>query len=590
VFRARAIFLRVILVAAVFCSACTSESDQSEPPSKPPADLSNRIDALLETIIHDDGPGASVIIAQRGEIIYERAFGLASLEHGVPISNQTVFNSGSVSKQFTAFAIMRLVQDDRVALDADYRTYLPTYPDWGEVITVGDLVYHTSGLPSVPSLSGLNGDNLRSETTNKTATDLVASVGSLNHTPGDEGSYTNTGYLYLAEILEDETGLSLKDWLDRNVFEVLEMDQTELQDNPYEIVEGLASSYEHINDDWQLGLEFDAQIGASNIVTTPRDLTIWMEYLMSLEERDPELWGLLTEPGQLRDGSPANVVIGGGYSPYAAGLYQLKSDGVLSLAHNGSTQAFLSSVMFVPEHQLSVAIMANTNSNSVHETAQEIIELVLRGDDVSEDVAPEEQNDIQIEGDLVQQAMGAYTLPRALVYQFIGLSITEKTPEQMAFQFRFNPLTNQIELRMDGIWWEPLQTSGESRVRFGGLEVDFSGTVPTIISALGELEFTKGGCDDVFMEALAGEYQNPNLDAAYSIYAEDGQWRIKNSLRGSNSLSCPSNNLIVANWETLSDAVGFSHLEPVVEAGEITAIDLSVANRVRRIRFDRVEP
>lgn len=554
--------------------------------------MKDDIDTMFDSFEVEGAPGGAIVVMQDGKVLYERYYGLASLEMQVPISHQTVFNSGSVSKQFTAYAAMKLAQEGKIDLNADFRSYLVDSQDWGEKISVGDLIYHTNGIPSVPSLNILNGDGVRKLSTNETAIALVSALNSSNHTPGTEGSYSNTGYLHLADIVEAQTGQSLPDWLNANVFEPLSMTQTQLPKDPFKVIDGLAGSYDRKGNNWVIATQWDGQFGASNVVTTARDLSIWMQHLMDLRQSDPEFWKLLSTPGQFRDGTTAMVDFGGPVLPYAAGLYEIDANGIKFLSHGGSTHGFRTNIIFSKEHDVSVAITTNTGFGGASGQAANVMYLTLTKQGLVPPPPAQTKEGtpakVSIDPDKVARAMGDFTVSRETVYEAAGRKMTQRTPSKMAVQFRFNEQSGIVEERVDGGFWIPMQSTGESAAASSRWQVDFSGANPIAKSSAGQVTMERGTCNSAFMRQLAGTYVNSNLDANFTIYENIDQWAVRSSRLGSNDLSCASEDLLLTEWEVPADLIGFTYLEPVWENEEISAIKLSVLNRVRQVRFDKV--
>ena len=200
------------------------------------------IDALFDDV-EVNGPGAAVGIYHRGRPTLTRGYGLADLESGLPITPQTAFHAASVSKQFTAFAIALLAQEGAIDLEADVRDYLPYVPDFGSTITVRHLILHTSGLRNQVTLLLLRRQGVESRTTQHHVVNLVARQRTLNFPPRTDYSYSNTGYVLLAEIVFAGTGRSLREFTAERIFEPLGMQHTFFVDDVTEIVPRRASSY-----------------------------------------------------------------------------------------------------------------------------------------------------------------------------------------------------------------------------------------------------------------------------------------------------------------------------------------------------------
>ena len=164
------------------------------------------IDSLLASWNIPDAPGGVAGIMKQGELLYAKSFGFASLDYDIPNNVNTLFNIGSISKQFTAMGIVKLQAEGKLSIDDDIRKYIPDLPDFGNKITIRHLLHHTSGLRDIHSiltLAGWRSDDPRSD---NDLFRIMRNQRELNFTPGDEYMYSNTGYIFMAKIIEVVTG------------------------------------------------------------------------------------------------------------------------------------------------------------------------------------------------------------------------------------------------------------------------------------------------------------------------------------------------------------------------------------------------
>ena len=181
-----------------------------------------KIDKLLSQYNKPNAPGFSIMVIEKGTILYNKCYGLANLENNIPITPKTVFEIGSLSKHFTAFCILQLAEKGLISLDDDVRKYIPELKNYGNIKII-NLITHTSGLRDYNTLfilSGLNWDNNYSD---EMLMDLIIKQKQLNFKPGDEYSYSNTGYFMLKEIIERVSGRSLRQFSDSSIFKPLGM-------------------------------------------------------------------------------------------------------------------------------------------------------------------------------------------------------------------------------------------------------------------------------------------------------------------------------------------------------------------------------
>ena len=182
--------MRRVAVAGLICLAVPLAA-QDKPADEAP---SARVDKVFEAYDHTNGPGCSVAVVKDGRIAYERGYGMADLDHGVVNTPSTVFHVASVSKQFTAAAIVLLAQQGKLSLDDDVRKHLPQVPDFGATITLRNLIHHTSGLRDQWDLLGLAGWRYSLDLiTDQDVMDMVSRQKELNFRPGEKHVYCNTG-------------------------------------------------------------------------------------------------------------------------------------------------------------------------------------------------------------------------------------------------------------------------------------------------------------------------------------------------------------------------------------------------------------
>ena len=190
-------------------------------------DLPSRVDQIFSGF-GKDTPGCALAVVRDGGIAYSKGYGMASLEHGVPITPQTVFDIGSTAKQVTAAAVLLLAQDGKLSLDDDVRKHIPEIPDYGTPVTLRHLLHHTSGIRDYIALLQLGGVNFEDVATDADGLAAIARQKNLDFSPGDEHSYSNSGYFLLSLIVERASGKTLRDFAQERIFTPLGMTSTEI--------------------------------------------------------------------------------------------------------------------------------------------------------------------------------------------------------------------------------------------------------------------------------------------------------------------------------------------------------------------------
>lgn len=337
---------RLILLAAVILSSPALAQAQTGPAAPD-------FDPIFAQWNSAKTPGCAIAVDRPGQPVLALGYGMADLEHDVRISPDTVFEAGSVSKQFTAAAILKLVETGKLELDTDVRTIIPELPDYGQVITVDQLMNHTSGLRDWGAVVGLAGwpRTTRVFTQNDFLA-VVAKQKALNFEPGAESSYSNTGYNLLTEIVLRVSGQSLADFSREAFFKPLGMRDTQWRDDFRRIVPNRAQAYEWTGKDYRQEMPFENTYGNGGLLTTVGDLLIWNRALDS-GTAGALVARKLSERSSLRDGRALT---------YGRGLFNYSFHGVPEIAHSGSTAGYRAWLGRYPTQKLSIAMLCNASN------------------------------------------------------------------------------------------------------------------------------------------------------------------------------------------------------------------------------------
>ena len=326
------------------------------------------VDAMFRKWQGSGVPGCTVGIREAGAGTLYRSYGTANLAFDVANSTATVFEAGSVSKQFTAAAVMLLVAEGKLTLDDDIRRYLPELPDYGTPITVGDLLSHTSGLRDWESIEEMAGWPVTTRVyTNADVLAIASRQKSLNFKPGTSFSYSNTGYNLLALIVRRVTGQSLAQFSHDRIFAPLGMDHTQWRDDFRRVVKGQAVAYEQDNGSYEESMPFEDDYGNGGLLTTVPDLLRWNDALAT-DKLGKVVTDGLEKRARLSDGREIS---------YARGLYVLTYNGHREISHSGATAAYRAWLARYPQKGLSVAMLCNAGDANVVELGHSIAGLFL---------------------------------------------------------------------------------------------------------------------------------------------------------------------------------------------------------------------
>ncbi len=361
--------MRRFVLAAALVSAVVSMAAHAQVP----ADAAQRVDEIFERWDSINSPGCAVGVTDGGLTVLERAYGMADLEHGIANTSDTIFEGGSLSKQFTAAAVVLLALDGKLALDDDVHKYVPELPDYGVAITLRHLMNHTSGLRDWGSVAGISGWG-RGERSHDhdDVVDILSRQTALNFEPGHEYSYSNSGFNLQAIIVGRVSGTSFAEFSKERIFEPLGMRNTHWRDDYKRIVAGRSTAYAALPDGtWEIDRPIEYVHGNGGILTTVGDLGIWNQALTDGRLGGEKFVGMMYEQGRLNDGS--EIV-------YAAGLRIQTFAGVPSITHTGSTAGYRAYLGRFPDQDLSVAMLCNASNVSTGGTGGRLARVFLGGE------------------------------------------------------------------------------------------------------------------------------------------------------------------------------------------------------------------
>jgi CubicO group peptidase (beta-lactamase class C family) len=310
------------------------------------------VDAVFAEYDRDDVPGCALGVIRDGEFVYRRGYGMANLEHSIPISPSSVFRIGSTSKQFTAAAVALLAQTGVLSLDDPLRRYFLEFPHWAEGITIRQLIHHTSGIRDylqLAFLAGKGGD--ADHYTDEWVIGLLARQQETNFPPGTRHLYSNSGYLLLAHLVRRVTGRSLRRYAHEHIFEPLGMTGTHFHDDHTGIVPGRATGYAPVEGTFRISMTTLDMVGDGGVFTSVDELLAWDRNFYANRLRGgQELIARLTTPGRLLDGNATH---------YAFGLGVDHWRGLARVSHGGAFVGYRAELMRFPEERFSVAVLCN---------------------------------------------------------------------------------------------------------------------------------------------------------------------------------------------------------------------------------------
>ncbi|MDO8368124.1 MAG: serine hydrolase, partial [Saprospiraceae bacterium] len=353
------------LLIAAFLLSITALSAQNLD-----AKMSAEIDKLLQDHYKAEGTGATVLVSQKGKVLYHKAFGMANLELSVPMRTDHVFRIGSVTKQFTGAAILKLAEEGKLSIQDDLTRFLPDYPTQGKKITVEHLLTHTSGIKSYTGMKEWDEQMHRKDFT---PTELIALFKdqSMDFEPDADWRYNNSGYILLGYIIEKASGKTYGEYISEQFFKPLGMKNSYYGDTK-PLIKNRATGYSqgdvegnYVNAAF---LSMTQPYAAGSLLSTVEDLNIWTRALHG---------GKVLKPESLKKAITPYILPGGTNTHYGYGLQMSNLLGSLTVEHSGGIHGFLSDLVYLPKEEVCVAILTNCDCEPPRDLSPRIAALII---------------------------------------------------------------------------------------------------------------------------------------------------------------------------------------------------------------------
>jgi CubicO group peptidase (beta-lactamase class C family) len=313
----------------------------------------SRLDQMFQSWTRGNVPGCAAGVMRNGKWRAKGGYGAASLEHSVRITPKTVFNIASVSKQFTAATLLRLVDEGKVRLDDDVRKYFPEIPESSPPTTLTDLVYQTSGLGDYTPVLYRQGKYI-DRSTRAEVLEIIVKEPRLAP-PGQLYDYNNSNYFLIAEVIARVSGTSFREYARTRLFKPLGMHDSRFQDDYTEVVPRIATPYYEVNPGkYRVAKSLYQHVGAGGLLTTVEDLGKWLRVFQETNAipGSPRLGERLLERGKFVDG--------GGYG-YASGLRIHSERGTVVASHNGGFPGWSAIFNWVPSRRTGFLVLCNSD-------------------------------------------------------------------------------------------------------------------------------------------------------------------------------------------------------------------------------------
>lgn len=547
---------RILFALAVVPALASAQTRMSSADS-----LARAVDHVFDAWRDTEGPGCAVGVSRNGHSIYERGYGMANLETGTPIRPASIFHVASVSKQFTAAAIMLLVRDGKLSVDDDIRKYLPEMRDYGTPITIHHLLTHTSGLRDQWSLIDLaRGRFEEDRITEADVMDIVPRQTALNFKPGAEYVYSNTGFTLLAVIVKRVSGQSLKDFADQRIFKPLGMTSTHFHDDYTMLVRGRTSAYEPRDGGlgWRVGIPNFDVYGATSLFTTVGDLLKWEANLDKPVVGDAAIIARMQTPTVLTNGDTSN---------YGFGLVIGRYRGAKVVEHNGADAGYRSYVGRFPDLGVGIAIACNGATANTTALARGVADAVL-GSTLAPVPAEATAPATTVSAESLRRRVGVYFQPHTM--EVVELSV-RNSALIMGRQTgpALIPVTD-TRFRIRGRPVEIVFADGEH----AGYQIDTPGLHPVAYEWRQAVTPTKAT-----LSGFAGRYVSDELGGAiYRVTATDSTLELRTATEPPVAARPMFANTFLAGGLTIQ----FSAPSPRAAGFEATD------SRMRRVKFTRL--
>jgi CubicO group peptidase (beta-lactamase class C family) len=469
--------------------------------------LNQQVDQVFAQFDKPTSPGCALAVIKDGQTVYKRGYGVADLDHDILIKPDTVFHVASVSKQFTALAIMLLAKQGKLSLDDEVQKYITELRKFDAPLTIRHLLHHTSGLRDQWELLIMSGWRLSEDVVrDDDVLDLVARMKALNFAPGERYLYSNTGYTLAAQIVKRVSGQSLREFTEANIFKPLGMTRTFFRDDHLVIVKQQAYAYQTApGNTFRLSVPNYDTVGASSLLTTVEDLARWDQNFYDQKIGGAEVIAQMETPGKLNSGLPMGYGLG-----LAVGTYK----GLRVIEHSGADAGYRSQLMRFPDQRFSVACLCNLGNTNPSQLSRKVADLYLAAQ-----LKPEAPNAAASEFKLSEKELAGYAGPYwAASSEELGRMEVREGKLFFAFDGNNAELTplDKERFRLGGFNGEvTFANAGEGARQ---LVLTSPGRKPLVFSALRPFIPTAAQ-----LAEYAGGYYSEELDVVYKLIVKDGK-------------------------------------------------------------------
>lgn len=488
-----------------------------------------RMDEIFSVYNHSNGPGCAVAVIKNGTVIFKKGYGMANLEYDIPVKTATIFDVASVSKQFTGLAISILVQEGKIDLNADIKQYLPDMANYGQKVTIQQLLHHTSGIRDCFDalvVAGWRWDDVFSF---QDVMKMAKQQKELNFKPGSQFSYCNTEYNLLQEIVERVSGKPFPEWTDEHLFEPLGMTNSHFVKDFSRIIKNIANPYDVTGDSYTRDVQ---QSGTMSLFSSVDDLSKWaIHFQQQLAANDP-VYVRMVQPGLLSDGAETH---------YGFGLEIGEDRGLKTISHTGAWGGYRANVKNYPDQNFAFVTLSNSADNELSGKYAAAIAGTFLKDYLKADAngidKMKSMPTLKLDTNLLKKYTGTFKLapPAGVTLNF--------TIDKGQLNGYNGPNNFPLEAKTNNTFFIAPDHStitfvaGKNGIATAFIYKSASMTLNAKRQQLTSITFHPGRQD---LAKYTGTFYNPELEAQYKVYTGKGKLILHHFRRGDFELSANS--------------------------------------------------
>jgi len=494
----------------------------------------DKVDKLFANWDSTVSPGAALAIIKDGKIIFKRGYGMANLEHNVPITVTSVFRIGSTSKQFTASCVAILALQGKISLDDDIRKYIPELPEYEKPITIRHLIHHTSGIRDYLTLGSIAALTDNHFFTPEDSIELLARQKRLNFLPGEEHLYSNSGYFLMGVIVERASGKSLPDFAQEHIFKPLGMKNTQFYNDHTRVVKNRAAGYSPTKEGFRIDMTTLDHVGDGGVFTTVEDLFLWDQAFYNFK-LGKELMELIQMPGVLNNGEKLDYAFGLGITDYK---------GMKRVSHSGGFAGFRAQMVRFPEQKFTVICLANLGTINPSRLCLQIADICL-ADKLKEPAkAPKKKIEpIVLSKEELEEKTGNYQDKKTGRWVIISMKEDKLVIEAWGERFVISPLSKTSFQALDAPFDIAIDFLPDDKGRIHKAELTVEGDEITLVKAPKLRPLTPSQ-----LKEYAGEYYNDELPVTYKLVVEKGALIFKHKNAPQDALKAMDRDKFTAGW------------------------------------------